>query len=131
MKKYLKNYDERCIGCDTCMTVCSTLYFKEDSEEKSRIKVENRGGDEYALLVCDQCQTCVAECPTMALSVTRAGVVILNKSLCIGCYACVAVCPTNVMFTARNEVSPFKCIACGSCAKECPADALEIVTEEE
>jgi Fe-S-cluster-containing hydrogenase component 2 len=28
--KYLHTYEEKCNGCNTCMSVCSQLYFKED-----------------------------------------------------------------------------------------------------
>ena len=41
--KYLKTYAERCNGSNTCMTVCSKLYFKEDNRDKSSIKVSPDG----------------------------------------------------------------------------------------
>ena len=128
--KYLKTYPEKCIGCNTCVDVCSNLYFKEVSDEKSCIEVYDKGEGNFDLSVCNQCQTCVAECPTMALTVNKFGVVMVSKSLCIGCYACVAICPTDNMRTYLEGIVPFKCIACGACARECPADAIEIVTED-
>ena len=128
--KLLKVYDEKCIGCNTCVSVCSNLYFKEDEAEKSCIEVFPAEGEKFKLSVCNQCGTCVMECPTKALSVNKLGVVMVSKKLCVGCYACVAVCPTNNMRTYDGGMVPFKCIACGACAKECPADALEIVKEE-
>ncbi len=130
MKKYLKTYEEKCTGCNTCMTVCSTLFFKEDNYEKSCIQVVKNEKGGFLLPVCDQCEICVAECQTLALTVNKKGVVMLNKSLCIGCYACVAICPTDTMMTYHNLIVPFKCTACGACAKECPSGALEIVEEE-
>ncbi len=128
--KYLKTYDEKCTGCDTCMSVCSKLFFKEDNHEKSCVRVTEKDGNNYLLSVCDQCQTCVMECQTLALTVNPKGVVMLNKKLCIGCYACVGICPTGTMRTVKDELVPFKCIACGACAKECPTGAIEIVEEE-
>ncbi|MCP4214444.1 MAG: 4Fe-4S dicluster domain-containing protein [bacterium] len=128
--KYLKTYDEKCIGCYTCEKVCSELYFKEDSKEKSCVVVLDGETEGYKLSVCNQCGTCVSECPTLALKVNKLGVVMVNKKLCIGCYACVAVCPTDNMRVRDDGMVPFKCIACGACAKECPADAMEIVKEE-
>ena len=128
--KYLKTYDEKCIGCNQCMTVCSTLFFKEDNYEKSCIQVLQKDKDNYALTVCDQCQTCVMECQTLALTVNKFGVVMLNKNLCIGCYACIGICPTDVMRSYQDGLVPFKCIACGSCTKECPTGAIEVVEEE-
>jgi len=127
--KYLKTYPENCIGCNLCMSVCSQLYFKEDNPAKSAIVVTADGGG-FTLNVCNQCQKCIPECPTQALSVNKLGVVMLNRTLCINCLACVAACPTDSMMTYRGGVVPIKCIACDACAKECPADALETVTEE-
>ncbi len=128
--KYLKTDSEKCIGCNTCMSVCSRLYFKEDDPEKSCIRVI-AAADGYQLTVCNQCRRCVQECPTLALTVNKQGVVMLNKALCINCLACVAACPTGVMRLYAGGLAPFKCIACGACAKECPADALAVVVEEE
>jgi len=129
--KLLKTYKEKCTGCHTCMSVCSKLYFKQDSPEKSCIRVSVDPESGFTLNVCNQCQRCVAECPSMAISVNKLGVVLVNKTLCIGCLACVAVCPTHSMRNHHDQIHPFKCIACGACAKECPAGALEIVTEED
>lgn len=129
MKKHLQPDAGKCRGHLRCQSVCSTLYFKEDKAEKSAIHVTPGEGG-FAINVCNQCGTCVAECPTMALSVNKQGVVMLNKAMCIGCLACVAVCPSKSMMHFPGGLTPFKCIACGACAKECPEKALQIVTEE-
>lgn len=127
--KYLKTHHEKCIGCNTCMSACSNLFFKEDNPEKSCIEVfPTEGTDNFRLSACNQCGTCVDVCPTDALSINKQGVVILNKTLCSGCYVCVETCPTHNFHTHPEEQLPFKCIACGACARECPADALEIAT---
>jgi carbon-monoxide dehydrogenase iron sulfur subunit len=129
--KYLKTHDEKCIGCNTCVLVCSRLFFKEDDPGKSCIQVfPLPEPDSFRLSVCNQCGTCVEVCPTDALSINKQGVVMLNKKLCSGCYVCVDNCPTKNMRTYSEGVIPFKCTACGACARECPAEALEIVTEE-
>lgn len=128
--KYLQTYDEKCIGCNTCVSVCSNLYFKEDSAEKSCIEVFPQGSDHFKLGVCNQCGTCVESCPTDALSINKQGVVMLNKKLCSGCYVCVDACPTGNMRTYPDGEIPFKCIACGLCARECPAEALEVVKKD-
>jgi ferredoxin len=129
--KYLKTYEERCNGSNTCMTVCSKLYFKEDNRDKSSIKVSPDGHGGFRLNACNQCGVCVTECPALAISVNKQGVVMINRNLCINCLACVAVCPTRSMMLYRGGLVPFKCIACGSCAKQCPTDALEIILKEE
>jgi carbon-monoxide dehydrogenase iron sulfur subunit len=130
--KVLKMYDDRCIGCGTCMTVCSQIYFKQDDHARSAIQMLPQDDGGFHLVTCEQaaCGKCVAECPTQAITVTRAGTVLINKGLCINCFACVAACPIGAMRRHPEENYPFKCIACGTCAKECPVDALEIVQEE-
>jgi carbon-monoxide dehydrogenase iron sulfur subunit len=128
--KYLKTFAEKCNGCNTCMGVCSQLYFKEDNPEKSAIKVSAASKNSYMLSVCNQCRVCIAECPTQAISVNKMGVVLINKTLCINCLACVAACPTSTMMTFHGGLVPFKCIACDACAKLCPTGALKIEIKE-
>jgi anaerobic carbon-monoxide dehydrogenase iron sulfur subunit len=130
--KYLKTIDEKCVGCMTCTSVCSRLYFKQDNPARSAIVVNDKGGNEFALIACDQeCRKCVAECPVQAIRISAAGTVLIDKKLCVGCLACVAVCPIGAMRYYPGDNSPFKCVACGACAKECPKQALEIVKKEE
>ncbi|MBM4402913.1 MAG: 4Fe-4S binding protein [Candidatus Cloacimonetes bacterium] len=128
MKKYLKTHPDRCIGCHACESACSTLYFKEDNAAKSCIRITEAGAG-FDMSVCNQCQACVAACPTQALTVNHQGVVMLNKSLCINCLMCVAACPTNSMQHYKDGLYPFKCIACGVCTKSCPVEAIVIVQE--
>jgi carbon-monoxide dehydrogenase iron sulfur subunit len=128
--KHLKTFSEKCNGCNRCISVCSKLYFKEDNPEKSSIKVTPTGKNSFILNVCNQCQSCIPECPTQAITVNKLGVVLLNKNLCINCLACVAVCPTATMMTFHGGLVPFKCIACDACAKECPTGALKIEVKE-
>lgn len=128
MKKYLKTFPDKCIACRACESTCSKLYFKEDIAEKSCIRItENETGND--INVCNQCQTCVLTCPTLALKVNSQGVVMIDKNLCISCYMCVAACPTKSMHRHLNGLVPFKCVACGMCAKSCPTEAIVIVTE--
>lgn len=126
--KVLKTFPEKCIACHSCESACANLYFKEDNAEKSCIVITGQAPAPH-MNVCNQCQTCVAACPTLALTVNNQGVVMLNKSLCIGCLMCVAVCPTDSMRTILGAHNPFKCIACGVCTKSCPTDAIKIVNE--
>ncbi len=129
MKKLLKTYPDKCIGCHLCESVCSKLYFKEDTASKSCIKI-NDDQSPIDMNVCNQCGTCVMTCPTQALTINSLGVIMLNKKLCIGCMMCVASCPTKSMRRFEGGLNPFKCVACGMCAKSCPADAIKIETEE-
>lgn len=128
MKKYLRTFPDQCIACRACETTCSKLYFKVDDTEKSSIRItENAEGS--SINVCNQCETCVKACQTLALRVNSQGVVILDKSLCIGCLMCVAACPTASMQTHPDLLNPFKCISCGICVKSCPTEAIKLVTE--
>ena len=128
MKKYLKTFPEKCIACRACEVTCSKLYFKVADAEKSCIRItENPDGND--INVCNQCQTCVSICPTMALKVNANGVVTVDKSLCVSCYMCVSVCPTKSMHIHKDSLYPFKCIACGLCTKSCSTEAIKIVQE--
>jgi carbon-monoxide dehydrogenase iron sulfur subunit len=128
MKKYLKPFPDKCIACRACESACSMLYFKEDKAERSCIRItESTAGND--INVCNQCQTCVATCPTLALKVNAQGVVMVDKNLCISCYMCVAACPTQSMHRHLNGLNPYKCVACGICAKSCPTEAIAIVQE--
>jgi len=131
--KVLKTYDDRCIGCGVCMTVCSKTFFKRDDSARSAIQVLPALGNSYRLVTCEQaaCGKCAVECPTQAISITRQGTVLINKGLCINCFACVAACPIGAMHRHPEEITPFKCIACGTCAKQCPVDALKIQQGED
>ncbi|HOA28919.1 MAG TPA: 4Fe-4S binding protein [Candidatus Cloacimonadota bacterium] len=126
--KVLKTYEDKCISCHVCESTCSNLYFKEDNADLSCIQIHD-DNTPPEMNVCNQCQTCVAACPTCAITVNSQGVVMISRNLCIGCLMCVAVCPTNSMRTAFGKHNPFKCIACGACVKTCPAEALAIVQE--
>ncbi len=127
--KFLKTESSKCRGHLVCTRVCSELYFKENNPEKSAIRIE-KTTEGFSVTACNQCGRCVAECPTLALSINKLGVVMLNKSMCIGCFACIGACPTNAMMRYPGAITPHKCIACGACAKQCPERALEVVTKE-
>lgn len=129
--KYLAMNDAKCVGCMTCASVCSKLYFKEDNPAKSCIQVNEAAANAFHLVACDQeCMACVRECPTRAISRNKAGAIVIDKKRCVGCLACVAVCPIGAMRWFPGYPTTFKCVACGACARACPKGALEILTKE-
>lgn len=128
MKKLLKTYPENCIACHMCESTCSNLYFKTDDAQRSCIRIKETETQPH-MNVCNQCQACVQACPTLALSITPQGVVMVNKQLCINCYMCIAACPTGSMFRYQGGLYPFKCIACGACVKNCPVEAIKVAQE--
>jgi ferredoxin len=112
------------------MTACSLAFFKVDDRTRSAIQVDKTEGG-WHINVCDQrCRLCVDECAAKALTMSRLGVVTLDKRLCVGCLACVAVCPINAMRFVPGLLTPFKCNVCGACVKKCPTGAIGIVAEE-
>ena len=126
--KVLKTFPDKCIACHACESACSKLYFKEDNQAKSCIVISDETHP-VDMNVCNQCGTCVAACPTLALSINNQGVIMLNQNLCIGCLVCVAVCPNESMRIYVGNQNPLKCIACGVCVKGSAAEATKIVTE--
>ena len=119
------------MGCMTCASICSNLYFKDDNPAKSRIQVQDLPDAAFHLLVCDQeCMACVRECPTKAIYRAKSGALVIDAKKCVGCLACVAACPIGAMRWYPGMATTFKCIACGVCAKACPKQALEIVIRE-
>ena len=130
MTKVLETYDEKCIGCNSCVDACANLYFKDKDPEKSCIDVIDNGNDDFHLAVCNQCAKCIDVCGTDALAFNKQGVVMLKKKLCVECHVCYDVCPTDSMKLYHGQGVPFKCVSCGVCVKVCPADALAVVKRD-
>jgi len=114
--------------CGACVSACSGAYFKINDRKSSRIQIEEVTGMPK-IRVCDQCGTCIAVCPTKALSRDSNGVVRLRRNKCAGCLMCVGFCDAGHMFyNAERQPEPFKCAACGLCVKACKQDALMLMT---
>lgn len=122
--KVLQVKAELCVQCGECMSACSKAYFKEESKELSRIKVETKTG--FANFnVCNQCGACIGVCPTRAIERDANGVVQVRKNKCTSCLMCVGFCPSaSMFFDGSKQTEPFKCISCGICVKKCKAGAL-------
>ena len=126
--KYLEKDHSLCIECGACEEECSKTYFKEDNQEKSRIKIKS--GNEK-INVCNQCGQCIDVCDTYALKRNKLGIVMLNKKSCVNCYMCVGYCPTHSMMQHDESPEPFKCIACGICTRVCPTGAIYIAEKDD
>ena len=103
MKKFLNTYDEDCIGCHACETICARTYFKVDNPERSRIRIEEREKSAH-IVACNQCETCVQVCPTMALTVNAQGVVLVNNHPSINVYV-VTYYPTTSRYKPLHALS--------------------------
>ncbi len=126
--KILRKKEELCTGCGKCMEVCSSrVQFRklDPAPERSAIQISKKDGV-YEINVCNQCGTCIIDCPVEALTRNKMGVVLVNKKTCVGCFTCVGFCPTLSMRGYGDVVYPFKCIACGKCVEVCKPGALYI-----
>ena len=61
MKKFLNTYDEDCIACHACETICAHTYFKVDDLERSRIRIKEQEKSAH-IVACNQCETCTKVC---------------------------------------------------------------------
>ena len=119
----------KCIGCFTCMLVCSAVNQKNHSMTKSAIKVKTSGGlqGKFKSVVCLACRderACAEACPSGALSKRAGGGVILNADKCIGCRKCETVCIVGAVNFDEDTQKPIICKHCGVCSKFCPHDCL-------
>jgi len=132
MGKVLRAYGmNKCIGCLTCMTVCSAVNEKSHSLNKSRIGIKTAGGLQ-GKFVCNVCHGCIDErpcmeaCPSGALQKREGGGVILKPEMCIGCGKCAEACTIKAVFFDDVSKKPLICKQCGACAKFCPHGCLEM-----
>lgn len=136
MAKYLSASEmNKCIGCFTCMNICSIVNKQNHSNTKSAIKVRARGGmtGKFVAIVCIACDdpACMEACPSGALVKREGGGVLLKPELCIGCHRCEKACIMQAVFWDDDVNKPIICRHCGSCARFCPHKCLEMVEAEE
>lgn len=73
--------------------------YSDDNEKDN----ENKEEFEYKIKArviekdCTGCGSCVAVCPTEAITMNEDNIAVVNEDLCIGCGSCVGVCPTEAM----------------------------------
>lgn len=102
------------------------------------------GGAKACKYGCLGLGTCVNNCPFGALSMSEAGLPVVDPVKCTGCGKCETVCPKKVIammpLTARVRVNcssrdkgpvarkacSAACIACTLCVRECPYQAVKI-----
>lgn len=118
----------KCIGCFTCMNICSIVNRQNHSLTKSAIKVKTAGGmtGRFVAVVCIACHdpACMEACPSGALTYRPGGGVLLTPEKCIGCRKCVDACVMQAVFFDEEIHKPIICRHCGSCARFCPHQCL-------
>jgi Fe-S-cluster-containing dehydrogenase component len=86
----------KCLGCFSCMNVCSVVNQKNHSLSKSGIKVRTAGGisSKFIAIVCLGCRepACMEVCPSHALEKRNGGGVTVINDKCIGCRKCETAC---------------------------------------
>lgn len=135
-----------CVGCRTCMAVCSLSHFGAVSPELAGIQVMwlPREGGVVEAYTCKQCNgpECLYICPTEAIYIDElTGARVIDEEECIGCKACIEACPNKpsaahyhgiglspIRYNAEKNVC-FKCDLCGGeplCVRFCPVGALSL-----
>ena len=133
-KKLIADEMNKCIGCLSCMLICSMIRHQDHSIKKSSIKIRTSGGlsGRFISIVCQACKKppCADVCLTHALSESEGGGVILDKEKCNGCRRCETACLIHAIGYDEDEKKPIICHHCGVCSKYCPHGCLFTIDVE-
>lgn len=129
---------ELCSGCRSCELSCSLKHHGYFEFAKSRIRVvHDEERSEIEIQMCIQCKerSCIAVCPTAALSIDdKTGAVLFDEKLCIHCRKCHKACAYNGVQWDYEMNVPMICDLCGGdpeCLKPCRLHkALTPMSEE-
>ena len=132
MPKILQPKEMRkCLGCFSCMSVCSVVNQNNHSLIKSAIKVRTTGGmsSSFIAVVCLGCKepACLEVCPSHALEKRLGGGVLLDEEKCIGCRKCEYACIVHAVNFDEETKKPIICRHCGVCTFYCPHDCLLMI----
>ena len=150
---YLLVDTKKCVGCETCMLVCSLAHSGHVNKSLARIQIaKNPLGcypNDIAQNQCRQCADpgCVKACPTGAMHVDpETGMRVVSEEKCIGCESCVEGClftPSRVQWNFEERHAQ-KCDLCKNtpywsqeggpegmqaCVSMCPVSAIAFTKE--
>ncbi len=93
MNRFIIADSQRCIGCGTCMSACSTAHKAVGLQSQPRLRVM-RAENATAPVACRHCEDapCARVCPVNAIT-REEGQVQLNETVCVGCTLCAIACP--------------------------------------
>ena len=124
----------KCIGCESCETICKFLYGDP------RIRMTRTDDGLMFPLYCHHCPKpqCVKACPAKAIVKEPAGPVIHNPKICreTGAMKCIQACPFLAIAPTGREVPVVKCDLCAgrrakgilpACVDICPCGAISYV----
>lgn len=125
----------KCIGCLTCMLVCSVVNQDDYAFDKCAIRIRSNGclTSNYIAIFCRGCAqpACMEACPTNALERRSGGGVILAPEKCAGCRKCVSACSVGAVRFDKLNQKPIICTHCGVCTTFCTHDCISMVEVEE
>jgi protein NrfC len=151
---YLVVDSKHCIGCMTCMMICSLVHEGKINTDYSRIQIINNRfsawPDDIQIAQCRQCVTapCVMVCPTGACHIDEdnGNARVIDGRKYIGCQMCIQACPFiphRTIWNSEKNVS-MKCDFCANtpywdeeggvggkqaCVEACPVKAIRFVND--
>ena len=125
----------KCLGCLTCVLVCSAVNHESHFIIKSAIRIRTTGGlsTSFVAVVCRGCEkpACMEVCPAGALEYRPGGGVLLDAEKCYGCRRCVTACTVGAVNFDKETEKPIICHHCGLCTTFCPHNCIDMVRVEE
>ncbi|MDY7002325.1 MAG: 4Fe-4S dicluster domain-containing protein [Thermodesulfobacteriota bacterium] len=129
-KRLFINY-HKCIGCESCETICKFLYGEP------RIRMTRTADGLMFPLYCHHCPNppCAKACPAKAIVRDPQGPVLHDAKICreTKAMACMRACPFQAVFPTGREVPVLKCDLCAhrrdrgllpACVEVCPCGAI-------